>query len=121
MLHHFGLREPAFAHKVFLQGPNRAQPLLSVSVVSRFAACTVCAYVQVVLEEVSGRQIAINNRAGRSNRQVDTLLGHVDALLAANGNSLFMPTEQPAAVLQPERFAFDFCTAGVTRSFDACM
>ena len=48
---------------------------------------------QVVLNEVQGRQIAINNRAGNSNRQVDTLLGHVDSLLAGNGHTLFRPSD----------------------------
>ena len=65
---------------------------------------TLLLYDQVVLEEVAGRQVAVNNRAGRSNGQVETLLGHVDTMLAGNGNTLFKPTEQPAAVIQPERY-----------------
>ncbi|KAA6419730.1 MAG: hypothetical protein FRX49_10263 [Trebouxia sp. A1-2] len=56
--------------------------------------------LQVVLDEVAGRQVAINNRAGRSNGQVEVLLGHVDALLASNGNTLFTPSDEPAPAIQ---------------------
>ena len=49
--------------------------------------------VQVVLNEVQGRQVAVNNRAGNANGQVDTLLAHVDALLASNNNTLFRPSD----------------------------
>ncbi len=59
--------------------------------------------MQVVLDEVAGRQVAVNNRAGRSNGQVEVLLGHVDALLAGNGNTLFTPSDEPAPVVQPAR------------------
>ncbi|KAL0053179.1 hypothetical protein WJX82_002128 [Trebouxia sp. C0006] len=57
--------------------------------------------LQVVLDEVAGRQVAVNNRAGRSNGQVEVLLGHVDTLLAGNGNTLFTPSDEPAPVIQP--------------------
>ncbi len=60
--------------------------------------------MQVVLDEVAGRQVAVNNRAGRSNGQVEVLLGHVDALLAGNGNTLFTPSDEPAPVIQPARY-----------------
>ena len=60
-------------------------------------------FLQVVLDEVAGRQVAVNNRAGRSNGQVKALLGHVDALLASNGNSLFTPSHEPAPVIEPVR------------------
>ena len=58
---------------------------------------------QAVLDEVAGRQVAVNNRAGRSNGQVEALFSHVDALLASNGNTLFTPSEVPAATIQPAR------------------
>lgn len=57
--------------------------------------------LQVVLDEVAGRQVAVNNRAGRSNGQVDALLRHVDALLESNGNTLFTPSIEAAPVAQP--------------------
>ena len=60
--------------------------------------------LQAVLDEVAGRQVAVNNRAGRSSGQVEALLTHVDALLASNGNTLFTPSCQPAAVIQPARY-----------------
>lgn len=61
--------------------------------------------LQAVLDEVAGRQVAVNNRAGRSNGQVQALLTHVDALLASNGNTLFTPSCQPTSVIQPARQA----------------
>ena len=60
--------------------------------------------VQAVLDEVAGRQVAVNNRAGRSNGQVEALLSHVDALLATNGNSLFHPSDEPATAIEPARY-----------------
>ena len=66
--------------------------------------CTLA--LQAVLDEVAGRQVAVNNRAGRSNGQVEALISHVDALLASNGNSLFTPSEEPATVIQPARCHF---------------
>ena len=62
------------------------------------------AVFQAVLDEVAGRQVAVNNRAGRSNGQVEALISHVDALLASNGNSLFTPSEEPATAVQPARY-----------------
>ena len=62
------------------------------------------AVCQEVLDEVAGRQVAVNNRAGRSNGQVEALIRHVDALLASNGNSLFTPSEEPATAIQPARY-----------------
>lgn len=61
-------------------------------------------HVQVVLDEVAGRQVAVNNRAGRDNGQVEVLLGLVDALLDSNGNTLFTPPREPAPFLQPVRY-----------------
>lgn len=62
------------------------------------------AFLQAVLDEVAGRQVAVNNRAGRSSGQVEALLTHVDALLASNGNTLFTPSCQPTTVIQPARY-----------------
>ena len=57
---------------------------------------------QVVLNEVQGRQVAINNRAGNSNGQVDALLGHVDSLLSSNNHTLFRPSDAvPPAIISP--------------------
>ena len=53
---------------------------------------------------MAGRQVAVNNRAGRSNGQVEALISHVDALLASNGNSLFTPSGEPATAIQPARY-----------------
>lgn len=61
-----------------------------------------------MLDEVAGRQVAVNNRAGSSNGQVEALISHVDALLASNGNSLFTPSEEPATVIQPARCHFTY-------------
>ena len=57
----------------------------------------------MVLDEVAGRQVAVNNRAGRDNGQVEALIRHVDVLLAGNGNTLFTPSAEPAAVILPAR------------------
>ena len=52
---------------------------------------------------MAGRQVAVNNRAGRSNGQVEVLLGLVDALLESNSNTLFTPSHEPAPIIQPVR------------------
>lgn len=74
--------------------------------------------LQVVLDEVAGRQVAVNNRAGRSNGQVEVLLGHVDALLAGNGNTLFTPSDEPAPVVQPASEAEEGELEQLRRQFD---
>lgn len=62
------------------------------------------ACLQAVLDEVAGRQVAVNNRAGRSSGQVEALVAHVDALLASNGDTLFTPSCEPATEIQPIRY-----------------